>query len=167
VIDAFIALADKRPNWDLVMIGSGVLKDQLLGRVPDSLKGRVCFTGFIGEQSTITAIYKVCDVLVLPSDYEPWAVVINEAAAAGLAIVSSDVVGASAELVKDGVNGFLFPAGDLTAFTQRLVEVTSKERIEQFKAASAGVLSNWRCRADPVEGLQAALRHCESDRKVP
>src|SRR5206468_849571 len=107
----------------------------------------------------LTAIYKLSDVLVLPSDYEPWAVVINEAAAAGLAIVCTDVVGAAAELVRNSLNGYTFPPGELEAFTKRLRQSAPEERIEQLKAASAGVLSDWRRRADPVDGLRAALRY--------
>jgi glycosyltransferase involved in cell wall biosynthesis len=162
VLDAFMALAEKRQEWDLVIIGSGQLQAPLKSRVPQRLEERVHFTGFIGEQETISAIYRQSDVLVLPSDYEPWAVVVNEAVAAGLALVCSDVVGAAADLVREGINGFLFPAGDLAALVDRLERVTVPERIEQFKSASADVLAEWRRRADPVEGLAAALRYCEA-----
>jgi glycosyltransferase involved in cell wall biosynthesis len=63
-------------------------------------------------------------VLALPSDYEPWALVINEAAAAGLPSVSSDVVGATAELVRNGVNGRLFPVGSRRGAERCLRDVT-------------------------------------------
>jgi glycosyltransferase involved in cell wall biosynthesis len=99
-------------------------------------------------------------VLILPSDYEPWALVINEAAASGLAIVSSSVVGASYELVRDGVNGFVFPPGDLAAATAALRSATDPERVETLKAGSQIVLEDWRRDGDPVHGLRAALRHC-------
>ena len=38
-----------------------------------ALRGRVVWTGFIGEQETVNAVYRSCDLLVIPSDYEPWA----------------------------------------------------------------------------------------------
>ena len=113
--------------------------------------------GFIDDQDAVSAVYRNCDVLALPSDYEPWALVINEAAAAGLAIVASDAVGAAAELVRDGVNGGIFPSGSLQALTERLMFVTEPERIETLKAGSAAVLAEWRKVADPVEGLRQAL----------
>ena len=95
---------------------------------------------------------------VLPSNYEPWGLVINEAAAAGLAIVASDVVGAAAELVQDGVNGRLFPIRDHEALTTALLDVTAPDRIDAMRASSAAVLADWRTRGDPVSGLRRALK---------
>ena len=157
LIDAFIAIAKQRPDWDLVMIGDGPLRASMTERVPPALRSRVIWTGFIDSQTTVGAFYRACDVLVLPSDYEPWALVINEAIAAGLAVISSDVVGAAADLVVEGVNGTIFPAGDGNALQRALLDVTASERIEALKAGSAQVLSEWRNRADPVDGLRRAL----------
>jgi glycosyltransferase involved in cell wall biosynthesis len=83
--------------------------------------------------------------------------VVNEATAAGLAVVCSAVVGAAAELVVDGVNGRLFTPGDLPQFTDRLRDVTAPGTIDRMKAASPGILADWRRRGDPVTGLRAAL----------
>jgi glycosyltransferase involved in cell wall biosynthesis len=105
----------------------------------------------------VTAIYKASDVLVLPSDFEPWALVINEAAAAGMAVVASSVVGAAAELVRDGVNGRVFPPGDLRALADCLLDVTDPARVDAMKAASEGVLADWRRVADPIAGLRRGL----------
>jgi len=158
LIDAFLAIAQRRPQWDLVVVGGGPLRGELEAKIPSQLRGRVIWTGFINEQSTVTAIYRASDVLVLPSDYEPWAVVINEAAAARMAIVSSSVVGAAAELVRDGVNGRLFPPGDRDQLTACLLDVTDSSRTEMMRKKSAQVLRDWRNRGDPVDGLRAAMR---------
>jgi glycosyltransferase involved in cell wall biosynthesis len=158
VIDAFAAIADSRPEWDLLVIGSGPLAAALQARVPQRLRERVQFAGFVTDPLVIAALYRLSDVLALPSDHEPWALVINEAAAASLAIVSSDVVGAAAELVRDGVNGRVFPKGDRTALIERLLEVTAASRIDSMKASSPAVLEDWRRRADPVAGLRGALQ---------
>ena len=67
------------------MVGDGVLRADLERLVADlAISDRVKFLGFMDDQKTISAIYRASDVLVLPSDYEPWALVINEAAAAGI-----------------------------------------------------------------------------------
>ena len=156
-MNAFSAIAAERPTWDAVMLGTGDLLDPMKTRVPATLRERVTFTGFVDGQEKVAAIYRNCDLLVLPSDFEPWAVVINKAAAAGLAIVASDVVGAAAELVRDGVNGFTFPRGDLGALTRALLDVTDDTKIDAMKAASRSVLADWGRRGDPVEGLRRAL----------
>src|SRR5262249_22179763 len=100
LVDAFVAIVEQRPEWDLVIVGDGPLREQLKARVTRQ-QSRIIWAGFLDDQATVSALYRVSDVLVLPSDYEPWALVINEAAAAGLAIVASNVVGAAAELVRD------------------------------------------------------------------
>lgn len=158
LVDAFVAIADRRPDWDLVILGDGPLRDALKSRVPDALCGRVLWLGHVADQSLVSAAYRACDVLVLPSDSEPWALVVNEAVAAGLAVVSSDVVGAAAELVRDGVNGRVFPAGDLAALRDCLLDVTQPGRTETLQAGSPAVLDDWRRRGDPVEGMRQALR---------
>src|SRR5262249_3830252 len=88
LIDAFIAIARQRPQWDLVLVGAEPRDLHHLGRmplrerVPAELKNRVIFTGFLEEQWMVSAIYRASDVLCIPSVFEPWALVVNEAAAA-------------------------------------------------------------------------------------
>lgn len=158
-IDAFAAIADERPGWDLVIAGDGPLRDELKARVPERLRDRVIWTGFIGQQEVVGALYRACDVLLHAAEYEPWALVINEAVASGMAVVATDVVGAAYELVRDGVNGRLVAAKDLAALTDALRDVTDPANVDRMRAASAGVLADWRRRADPVAGLRAALAH--------
>lgn len=157
LLDAFAAVAGERPEWDLLIIGNGPLRDELKSRVPAPLSNRVAWAGFIDDQAAVSAMYRLSDVLVLPSDREPWGLVVNEAVAAGMAVVASDVVGAAAELVRDGANGRLFSAGDLRGLTAALADVTAADRVDNLKSASADVLADWRRRGDPVDGLRAAL----------
>jgi glycosyltransferase involved in cell wall biosynthesis len=156
-VDAFAAIAADRPDFDLIMIGDGDLRRNAEGRVPSHLRARVRFTGFLGNQEEISAIYRASDVFVLPSTYEPWGVVINEAVAAGMAVVATDSVGAAGELVRDGVNGRTFPSGDLTALTAALKDATDPDKLRDYKIASAGVLADWRDRGDPVKGIRKAM----------
>ena len=62
--------------------------------MPEALRSRVVWTGFL-DHGEPAFVYHSADVLVLPSDREPWALVIQEAMAAGLTVVASDVVGAA------------------------------------------------------------------------
>jgi glycosyltransferase involved in cell wall biosynthesis len=158
LIDAFARLAPERPEWDLVIAGDGELREALHRRVPRELAGRVVWTGFLGDQADVSRLYRVCDALVLPSEREPWALVVNEAAAAGLALVVSHVVGAGAELVRDGVNGRRFTSGSLDGLLAALREVTDRANTDRYKAASRAVLAEWREHGDPVGGVRRALR---------
>jgi glycosyltransferase involved in cell wall biosynthesis len=157
LIEAFKAIAAERPQWDLLIVGDGPLRQSLAQRVPAELESRVKWLGFLSDQAEVSRIYRLSDVLALPSDFDQWALVVNEAAAAGMAIVCSDVVGATAELVRDHVNGRLFPRGDQQALTECLKDVTRQEAIDAMKAASEPILEDWRLRGDPVRGLEKAL----------
>ncbi|MEQ8847173.1 glycosyltransferase family 4 protein [Botrimarina sp.] len=157
LIDAFARLAPDRPEWDLLVLGDGELRDELQARVPEGLRDRVIWTGFLADQRDVSRLYRAGDLLVLPSDREPWALVVNEAAAAGLAIVATDVVGAAAALVRPGKNGDTFPRGDLDALTAALQKTTAPDAIDRLKAGSAEVLAAWRRDFDPVRVLRNAL----------
>ncbi len=167
LIDAFARIAEERPEWDVVIVGSGVLEDELKARVPAHLQDRIIWTGFIDEQRRVTAIYKACDVLCLPSTYEPWALVINEAAACGLAMVSSDVVGAAVELVRNDQNGYCYKTGDLDALTDALRRATDADTIDRLKAGSDDVLKDWGITTDPVDGYRKALINAGLDIAPP
>lgn len=156
LIDAFAEMAARRPHWDVLIAGDGALADQLHRRVPEALRSRVNWTGFIDEADLALA-YHSSDVLVLPSDREPWALVVQEAMAAGLAVVASDVVGAARELVHDGQNGKIFPAGNLAALKQSLLEVTDPSLLPKLKTQSLATLASWRQAVDPVKNVRRAL----------
>ena len=160
LIDAFIEIAAKRPDWDLLIVGGGQLEQQLRGRVPEALADRVVWTGFVNDRNELSTLYTCADVFVLPSRFEPWAVVVCEAAAAGLAMITSNMVGAGAELCREGVNGGMFPAGDATRLAELLLQVTADPtRLQEMRTASLRVLDEWRRRGDPVQGVRLAMAY--------
>jgi glycosyltransferase involved in cell wall biosynthesis len=156
-VQAFATIARQRPEWDLILMGEGPEATKLTSMVSPELRERVQFHPFLADSEKLGSIYQACDILVLPSDYEAWALVVNEAVAAGLALVTSNVVGAAHELVFSGVNGERFRKGDLADLTQQLMRVTDATQIDRYKQNSAAVLDNWRNTADPVTGLRKSL----------
>jgi len=154
-LDAFVAVADALPDWDLVVAGDGPSRAELEARVPTALGERVRWLGYVPGREAVGAVYRSCDVLVLPSGYEPWGVVVLEAAAAGMALVVSDVVGAAVELVRPGANGATFPPGDVDALRRALLAVAPAA--EAMGARSPEILAAWRRGSDPVAGLRHAL----------
>jgi glycosyltransferase involved in cell wall biosynthesis len=157
LIAAFQALANERPDWDLVVAGDGPERAQLASLVNPSFRERVHFLGFINRPESLAAIYSASDVLALPSDYEPWGVVVTEAATR-LALICSSKVGAARDLIEDHRNGVIFEAGSQESLVAALREVTDALNIDRMKAASPVVLAAWRACMDPVGGLRQALR---------
>jgi len=157
-IDAFNQIADERPEWDLVIAGDGELRATLEARVRPDLRDRVLWLGFITEQNDLAAIYRASHVLVHPARREAWGVVINEAVTAGMAVIASDATGAAADLVEDGVNGYVVPTNNLNALIEALLDTTLPVRLLQFRRSSAVKLEDWYQKSDAIKGLRKALR---------
>jgi glycosyltransferase involved in cell wall biosynthesis len=88
--------------------------------------------------------YVNADVFALLSRYEPWGVVVNEAAATGLPLVLSDRVGAARDLLRDGENGFLVPAEDVDAAAKALRELAADpEKRRRFGERSRELARAW------------------------
>jgi glycosyltransferase involved in cell wall biosynthesis len=158
LIRAFCAVADAMPEWDLLIAGGGPQEQALRSMVPERIRARITFTGFLQMQD-VRCCYHLSHVLVHPSEFEPWALVINEAAAAGMAIVATDVTGAAVELVRDNVNGFLVSPGSQPELEAALAAFADQGLLERFRSASPGRLAEWRAAADPVDGLRKAVAH--------
>ncbi len=80
-------------------------------------------------------MYAASDVLIVPSIAtrtfrEPWGLVVNEAMNQGLAVISSDAVGAAAGgLVRDGVNGLIVAAGDPLALAAAIATLAADDAL--------------------------------------
>ena len=88
-------------SGELVLAGSGSDEQRLRALAGD----RVRFTGAVGRDKIVRLLAEA-DVFVLPSRSEPWGMVLNEAAEAGLPLVATDGVGAAYDLIDEGGNGF-------------------------------------------------------------
>ena len=122
--------------------------------------GRACASSASGTRRSFRRYYAVADVLVLPSEREPWGLVINEAMNAGTAVIVSDQVGAAADLVEDGVNGYVVPVGDVEMLASRLRGITSDPALaKSMGASSLARISRWDFEAD-VAGLTQAVAAC-------
>lgn len=110
--------------WPLIVAGTGPEVYRLAGTEGVELLGFV-------QPSRLPDVVGRAGCLVLPSRFEPWAVVVHEAAAAGLPIVCTWVSGASTRFVLDGYNGAVIspddPAG-LAAGLERISAASDRER---------------------------------------
>ena len=150
--------------WPLVLLGDGELRAELealcgeLGLITarglshggaehaegESLKlktlttgGLVVFAGF-RQIEELPAFYAGAGGFVHPALEEPWGLVINEAMASGLPVLSSRNVGAAEELVVDGKTGYLFNPNNIEEMANALSKVAGmnqEERLTMGRAA--------------------------------
>ena len=146
------------PDAYLVYAGEGPMRPELQAEAATlGVADRVRFLGF-ANQSQLPAVYRASDLLVLPSEYEPFGVVVNEAMLCGCAVAVSDRVGAGYDLVRPGETGFIFPCGDTDALAQIFREaLPAPERLQQIGAAARRRLESW----SPRENIEAMVQAIE------
>jgi glycosyltransferase involved in cell wall biosynthesis len=146
------------PPPTLVLVGDGVLREQLEREVKDRRIPNAHFEGFKGKEA-LYPYFVAADVFVLPSGVgETWGLVVNEAMCFGLPVIVSDIVGCAADLVRGGENGFTFPVGDVKALAEALEELTRNRKLRlRLGEQSRAIIETYSQERD-VEGMLAACR---------
>ncbi len=155
----FLASHPSHPSNDrpcLVIVGDGAERPRLEERTRQLGLEDVRFAGF-RNQSELPGFFALASVFVLPSRHEPWGLIVNEAMAAGCpAIVSTDV-GCHYDLIRDGVEGWVFPAGDIEALADALRRVFASPQSARVMGHNARKrIQSWSYEED-VQGLRSAL----------
>ncbi|MFA6356740.1 MAG: glycosyltransferase family 4 protein [Candidatus Omnitrophota bacterium] len=123
-LDACKKLFDMSGGLDIkcVIIGGGEEKEGLERYANElGIRGRVVFAGW---KKDMADVYADLDIVALTSLNEGTPVALIEALASCRPVVSTDVGGVR-DVVDDGVNGYLVPSGDSSAFAERLFELCS------------------------------------------
>jgi glycosyltransferase involved in cell wall biosynthesis len=161
LLEAYIRMSPdgvQEPHPYLLFIGEGDQKKILEERARAKNWSSIKFLGF-RNQTELPRYYDLCDVLVLPSLFEPWGLVINEVMNAGRAVVVSDRVGCAPDLVKSGENGYVFKAGDSAGLRQALDNfVSDVQKCRALGQNSLEIIKRWGLEED-IAGLKMALAY--------
>ncbi len=152
----------------LVIVGDGEARAEL-ERSAEGLED-VRFCGF-RNQSELPRFFDLATVFVLPARHEPWGLIVNEVMNAARPVIVTDDVGAHPDLVTNGVEGYVYPVGDIAALTEALDRVLSvpgeAERMGQNALAR---ISRWNFEEDIAalrRALAALTRKIAEDRNRP
>ena len=122
LVEAFCEACRANPtaNWGLILLGEGEQKAILQEQV-NALKmtDKIHFLPGCNWQD-VPRFLALADALVLPSQSEPWGLVVNEAMACGLPVLVSDRCGCVDDLVQDGQNGYRFDPNQPDQLTDRI-----------------------------------------------
>ncbi len=105
LLDAFAEISAEAFDWGLVLLGEGEQKGELQRLAHNNTTIR--FEAGVPWYE-VAEYLALADVLVLPSESEPWGLVVNEAMICGLPVLVSEPSGCVDDLVKTGQNGFTF-----------------------------------------------------------
>jgi glycosyltransferase involved in cell wall biosynthesis len=114
-------------DWELWCVGKGDI-------TPIS-HPKIKHLGFI-QPHEMDQIIENTSVMVLPSSFEPWGVVIHEYATAGYPLICSKEVGASELFIEEGINGFLFDSGNVDQLKfnlKKIFELDTPSLLEMSK----------------------------------
>lgn len=130
----------------VLFVGDGALAEQLKS-VSQGIKNKklVHFLPFQNQQ-IMPVIYQSCDLFCLPSrgPGETWGLAVNEAMAAGKAILVSDKVGCAADLVKYGQNGYVFKSEDSQDLSTKLkLACINANHLAKLGLHSRKIINDW------------------------
>lgn len=106
-------------------------------------RGDVAFYGF-RQISENPYFYGLAEAFILPSAWEEWGLVVNEAMASGLPVLVAEGVGCEEDLIEKGRNGNTFQAEDAKALARHLMEMARNEDLRnKMGRASATIIADW------------------------
>ena len=159
LIEAYARLSHApgtEPEPYLVIVGDGEERAALERQAGATGFSSIRFCGF-RNQSELPRFFDLATVLVLPSRHEPWGLIVNEGMNAARPAIVSDDVGSGPDLIENGVNGCIYPVGDVDALTNAL------QRVLDVPGAAAAMgqraferIQSWGFEED-VKGLRRAL----------
>ncbi|MHB8656588.1 MAG: glycosyltransferase family 4 protein [Solirubrobacteraceae bacterium] len=122
--------------WDLHIVGSGPQQGLLEG-IPG-----VILHGFL-QPPELADLMQRSSCLVLASRFEPYGVIVHEAAAAGLPLLVSDMAGAVPGLVQDGYNGWVIPRENPLQWARAMARISGLggDRLEEMSRTSQALAS--------------------------
>ncbi len=141
----------------LVYAGEGTMRSELEQEATAlGVADRVRFLGF-QNQSQLPAVYTAADLMVLPSENEAFAVVVNEAFCCGCPVVASDRVGAVKDLIAPVDPYLIYPSGDVGALSTLLSELCrDRGRLRRLGRAARDRMASWSPQ-DTAAGTAAAV----------
>lgn len=131
LIDAVPGIISGYNNTKVIIAGIGPMSEELKEKVRKmGLSNKVIFPGYMDDDNK-NKLYKVADVAVFPSLYEPFGIVALEAMAAGCPVVVSDT-GGLAELVDHKYNGMKMINGLTESLKDNVIELLFNEELARY-----------------------------------
>lgn len=126
----------KRYNVGLVLVGNGKQKSELINLCKIDTINNVYFVDFV-QKKDLPIYYSIADIFVLPSIEEVWGLVVNEAMACGLPIITTKYVGASEDLVVNGKNGYVVAPKDSLELYNSMLSLLDNDLVNSMGKQSS------------------------------
>lgn len=131
------------PRYNLLIIGGGELEAEYADMIKRLSLKNVKLIGF-KPRDEVFRYYKAADLFILPTREDIWGLVVNEAMACGLPVITTEKCIAGMELVAENQNGFIVPADDIASLADKINYVLSNEEVQRkMSGNSLSVISKY------------------------
>lgn len=139
ILKAFEKLSD--PNLILVLVGDGIERKALEACAQKMPHLKIKFVGYVAYQD-LPYYYGIADVFIHAAKNEPWGVSVHEALACNCGVITSDRVGSSFDLVREGKNGYTYSYGNYRMLSEKITEVLTLSASEKIHI-NKELLAKW------------------------
>jgi glycosyltransferase involved in cell wall biosynthesis len=153
------SLGSEGQSIKCLLIGDGPCRSTIEALIAElGLAGRVHITGFVQDVRPLIA---ACNCTAIVSHEETFSIAALESMALSRPVIISRIGGA-AEMVRDGENGYLYPAGDLSALARALKNMLEPGRCEALGRKAREVVEQEFSQAQMIAGYGAVVDRCLS-----
>ena len=117
-----------RKDLLFMMVGEGNLVSCCKNYISNNNLRNVLLAGFQNRKE-IRAIYKISYILVVPSRYETWGLVVNEAMACKLPVIASNACGCTDDLIKNKATGFVYREGNFADLKKKFIQLLDNRNL--------------------------------------
>lgn len=165
IIPAVSQVMQRHSSLSFTVAGCSLDPDILLAEFAPDLRHRIKVIPYLSSNEESIELYRQNSIFVLPSYFEGQPLVAIEAAAMGLAIVTTNICG-MADFIENGVDGLTIPVGDVAALTDSLERLASDELLARRLGCSANQKAQKYTWASAAEKIALAYeRAIEDDAK--
>lgn len=133
LLDIWKCVEEKRPDWELLIIGDGPLRSKLIKKAEKIHLKRIAFAGFQSPQP----YYDEASIFCLTSGYEGFGLVLTEAMAYGCVPMAFDSWDVATDIIDNGVNGYLIHPFDVKAYSEKLITLMDNTQTRYLMAQRA------------------------------
>lgn len=117
-------------DYNLLIVGGGEEKSNLLAQIEKKNLNNIKLLDYM-DLADLTDYYKASDIFILPTRGDVWGLVVNEAMANGLPVITTDKCVAGLELITEGENGYIVPVNDENTLFLRANELLSNKKLQE------------------------------------
>lgn len=128
---------EKYGKCSVLILGNGILESKMIDLL-EAYNIEYSFPGFINQEE-LPIYYSQAKLFLFPTQNDPWGVVVNEAMASGMPVITCNNAGVANDLVVDGLNGYVLPLSE-HIWAEKIIEIFNSP--DEYKRLSVSAMNH-------------------------